>query len=142
MGQILNDDDSKSAGIDFLKKALSKQHEKGYFLEKNGYDSSYQVVSLVQGFQLINKMDSGPVFDELSDALIKGSCWQASRILQSGEISTKGNSRVYKGGEEFLGQEKTLDSKSSYYSMVSAYLYTNDSRFLEYAIKIQKYYGS
>jgi len=45
----------------------------------------------------------------LWDCLSCAADWQKSRTLESGEISTEGNTRVYSGGEDFLGREKDVD---------------------------------
>jgi len=66
--------------------------------------------------------------------------WQKSRVLSTGEISTAGNTRVFSGGEEFLGNEKGVDVIKT----VKAFFYmntlSNENQYESLAQKIIEYY--
>ena len=84
----------------------------GYFIEGGGWDSSYNGVAIKLGFELFTLIPNDSVQivkDELEKAVTCATDWQKSRILATGEISTEGNTRVFPGGEEFLGNEKSVD---------------------------------
>ena len=110
-------------GLAFLDLALVQTDAaEGYFIEKGGYDSSYNGVALKLAIELLSIMDYESV--ALEAAVLRAARWQVGRILESGEVSTEGNTRVYPGGEDFLGMEKQLDVvktvKALYYLSVIA----------------------
>ena len=108
-GEILNDDEALEIGSAFADKALEQVDRKdGYFIESNGFDSSYNGVATALALRLLML---GHKQEKLESICLKAINWQESRILASGEISTEGNSRVRPGesGESFLGREKDVD---------------------------------
>lgn len=141
LGTWLKDENLKSAGISFTNLGISKKSAKGYFLEGNGWDSSYQGVSLNVGFNLYSILpDTLSLKAELWNCLSCASDWQKSRILESGEISTQGNIRVYPGGERFLGQPKQVDWIKSTIGMFAMGYYTNSNTYIATATKIKTFY--
>jgi len=142
LGKWLNDENLKTVGVSFAYLGISKKKPQGYFLEGNGWDSSYQGVALNVGFNLYsiipNNIDLKTV---LWDCLSCASNWQKSRILESGEISTKGNVRVYPGGESFLGQEKQVDWIKSMVAMFVMGFYGNDISYTTKANEIKGFYN-
>lgn len=113
LGTILNDEVARNLGIDFSKRALIKRNNiEGFFIEGGGWDSSYNGVAIKLGFELFTLIPNGAeqlTKNELEQAVTCATNWQKSRILPTGEISTDDNTRVFPGGEEFLGNEKTVD---------------------------------
>ena len=109
LGIWLNDSVSKTKASEFISLGLASFNSKGYFTELNGWDSSYNGVSTAILARYISLMSLSETYaDEL---WTKYSCsvdWQKSRVMVSGEISTQGNTRVYIGGEVFLGSEKKV----------------------------------
>lgn len=142
LGIWLNNENLKSVGISFAKLGISKKQSEGYFLEGNGWDSSYQGVALYVGLNLYSIFSNNlSLKAELWDCLSCASDWQKSRILESGEISTKGNVRVYPGGESFLGQEKQVDWIKTMVAFFVIGYYSNQNSFLEKANKIKAFYN-
>ncbi|KOY84513.1 hypothetical protein AD998_20160 [bacterium 336/3] len=142
LGTWLKDETLKSVGISFVKLGISKKQSKGYFLEGNGWDSSYQGVALNVGFNLYSILSNNlSLKTELWDCLSCASDWQKSRILESGEISTQGNVRVYSGGESFLGEEKQVDWIKSMISMFAMGYYSNQNTYISTANKIKSFYN-
>ena len=113
LGIILNDEEAKNLGIHFAEKALLQRNRtEGYFIEAGGWDSSYNGVAIKLGFELLtlSPNDSNQTIkEELEQAVTCATHWQKSRILPNGAISTDGNTRVFPGGEDFLGNEKQVD---------------------------------
>ncbi len=141
LGTYLNNEEAKSVGIDFIELALMKQDELGYLIEGDGFDSSYNGVSLRLGILLLGIIQpTETIYTELQQAITCCASWQASRVLTTGEISTEGNTRVYPGGEDFLGEEKQMawiDTLLSFYYM---YALTGQSSYLNLAESVKSFY--
>lgn len=141
LGKWLENDELKTTGIYFANKAISKQHPNGYFIEGDGWDSSYQGVGINVGFNLYSLLpDSEPLKTTLWDCLSCATNWQKSRILVSGEISTQGNTRVYPGGEGFLGEEKRVDWLDTMIGFFMMSYLSNDSSYEIKANEIKNFY--
>lgn len=142
LGSWLNDENLKNAGISFANLGISQRHAKGYFLEGNGWDSSYQGVSLNVGFNLYSILPDGLTLKtDLWNCLSCAADWQKSRILESGEISTQGNVRVYPGGESFLGVPKQVDWIKSMLGLFAMGYYANSNTYIMTANKIKEFYN-
>lgn len=141
LGNFLADAEAQSIGLRFVQLALAQQHATGYFVEGSGYDSSYQGVSLALLARLhVLLPNAEPIKQQVWNALSCGCQWQATRILPSGEISTAGNSRVYPGGEQFLGQEKQVAYASTIQGFFAYALLANNPSFNEMAWRIANHY--
>jgi hypothetical protein len=141
MGAYLNDAEAKAIGIEFIQLALSKQNEAGFFIEGEGFDSSYNGVSVRLGLILLGVLPlQESIYPVLQEALSCSVQWQASRVLPSGEISLQGNTRVYPGGEEFLGAEKQIawiDTLLAFYFTASI---AGDGTYEALAKKVEAFY--
>lgn len=141
LGVYLEDATSKELGEEFLRAALQRQASAGYFTENEGFDSSYNGVSLLMGLQLYTLLPPGQLKRDLGAALVRAAEWQKSRILPSGEITTAGNTRVFPGGEQFLGAEKNVawvDTVQAFYWL--AILTDSPEAYRGFAEKIRSYY--
>lgn len=119
-GKALGDQDAMTLGEKFVKFCLEQQSPEGAFLEKKGFDSSYQGVSLLEA--LIHYSNLNPDSDLAPivwSAIQKAMQLELKSILASGEISTEGNTRVFSGGETYFDKEKDVD----YLALVRALLY-------------------
>lgn len=126
VGKALKRSDAISLGKDFARSALQQQTKAGFFLENGGYDTSYQGVSLRLALLLYTnlKPDEVSLRRDLWMAIERGIRWELNHILPTGEVSTKGNTRVHPGGEKYFGKEKSLDYTQliialNYYSKLS-----------------------
>ena len=137
MGKYLSDKDAMNLGIDFANLALAKKQPEGYFLEGTGYDSSYQGVGIAIGFRLLSVLKSDePIRQILYNNLACATRWEMSRIKTTGEISTEGNSRVYAGGETFLGKEKQVAYSSVIVALYNMYYYSGKEVYNDSANKV------
>ncbi|MEL6592303.1 MAG: hypothetical protein AAFQ68_19560, partial [Bacteroidota bacterium] len=137
LGRYLDDKEAQTLGLDFAQRSLVEQHPRGYFIEGGGWDSSYQGVALENGFRLLRMLSAGEAFrDTLYQQLACGTNWQASRILDSGEISLQGNQRVFAGGESFLGKEKGIAVVSTVIALLSLYHYTDQESYYRFAERV------
>lgn len=141
MGKYLNDPEAMNTGIDFANLALAKKQPQGYFLEANGFDSSYQGVGLAMGFRLLSILKSDePIRQMLYNNLACATRWEMTRIKPTGEITTEGNSRVYAGGETFLGKEKQVAYTSVMIALWNMYYYSGKEEYNVFAEKVLSFY--
>lgn len=141
VGKWLNNITGKTIGLNFAQLAMLKKSAQGYFLEDGGWDSSYQGVSLINGFKLLSILDANEVIKQpLWDCISCATNWQVSRILSTGEISTKGNTRVFPGGEQFSGVEKKVAWKSTVIALLTMKYLSGKSEYETTANKVRSYY--
>lgn len=141
MGKYLGDKESMKYGIDFANLALAKKQPEGYFLEGTGFDSSYQGVGVAMGFRLLSILVSDePIRQILYDNLACATRWEMTRIKPTGEITTEGNSRVFSGGETFLGAEKKVAYSSVLTALWNMYYYSGKEEYNDFANKVLAFY--
>lgn len=141
MGSYLGDQDAQRIGLDFAERAVAQQHPDGYFIEGGGFDSSYNGVALRLGFVQLALMPADDALaQKLQQALARAVHWQTTRVLSSGEISAEGNTRVYPGGEDFLGEEKQMAWVETLISFYFASVLSEQSSFVELAERIETHY--
>ncbi len=110
LGKYLSRTDAQNIAFEFIGLALDLvDTDQGYFIEGGGWDSSYNGVAIKLAMELFSLIEDAGQKEKLSNAIIPATTWQISRIKESGEVSTEGNTRVYEGGESFLGEEKGVD---------------------------------
>lgn len=141
LGYYLNDENAKTIGLEFIELALSKQNAAGYYVEAGGFDSSYNGVSLKLGMILLGIIpENEAIYTRLKKSLSCCAEWQSSRILSSGEISSIGNTRVYPGGEKFLGEEKEMAWIDTTLAFYFAFTLSNLNSFSILSSKIESFY--
>lgn len=141
IGEYLEDTQAKDIGIGFIQSALELIEESsGYFIEGGGWDSSYNGVALKLGFEIFSILPTSAIKEDLSQKLVCAMDWQLTRILSSGEISTEGNTRVYPGGESFLGSEKTVDVEKSIRALKYFASLTDNPTYNNIANKVLDFY--
>ncbi|NGP88036.1 hypothetical protein [Fodinibius halophilus] len=142
LGKYTGNTKAQSLGIDFLNLALSSTNrEEGYFIENGGWDSSYNGVAVKLGLELFSILPATHSSkDLLARRLACATKWQESRILASGEISTDGNTRVYPGGESFLGTEKEVDVEKTIRTFYYSSILTDNKKYKKLAAGVLDYY--
>jgi len=141
LGKYLNDHEAKNIGLDFADKALAQRNKKqGYFIENGGWDSSYNGVALKLGLELFTLVNESGTRNKLGNTLRPAAHWQASRVMKTGEISTDGNTRVFPGGEKFLGKEKGIDVVKTVKAFYYMYSITGEQKYLLLTEKIISFY--
>jgi hypothetical protein len=140
-GLFLNDADAKTIGLEFIRLALAQQDPAGYFIEGGGYDSSYNGVSTRLGLVLLAILPKdSPQYAPVQKALGCAIPWQAARVNSSGEISLQGNTRVFPGGEQFLGEEKQvawIDTLLTFYFTAA---FSADTSYETLAKRVESFY--
>lgn len=118
---------------------MALQHTDGYFVEGAGYDSSYNAVAMAVGYRLLL---SGAESRGLKAALQRTTQWQAGRVAPRGEISTVENSRVFNGGETFMGKEKGMDAAHAVKAFALAGVAENNPALFQTAHAVAAHYGA
>lgn len=142
LGQYLDDAEAQNIGLDFAGRAFDQVDDKGgYFIKGGGWDSSYNGVALKLGLEFYSLLpDSEPLKESLDDKLLCAASWQVSRILPSGEVSTEGNTRVFPGGESFLGNTKSVDVEKTIKALLYLAVMTNTNEYMDMALRVLEYY--
>jgi hypothetical protein len=110
LGKYCSRQDAVDLAFLFVEEALAQTDEQvGYFIEGGGWDSSYNGVAINLAIELFLLAEEPELKQKLKRHFVPSTNWQISRILNNGSISTEGNTRVFAGGESFLGEEKGVD---------------------------------
>lgn len=118
-GRLVGHSMAMSEGWDLVSRAMQTQNFNGYFVEKGGWDSSYNAVSCLNlGWLILDEPDAFAKNTMLA-AYKKAVEWEATRIKPTGEVDATGNTRTG------LGQETTLwgDDKGINYAEVALSFY-------------------
>lgn len=100
-GLVIGDPTLVAQSRRLVTHALTLRDDGGVFLEKGGRDSSYNIVSVLFG-QVLTLHVPMP---EAEAAFGKAVAWQVSRVLPSGEVDVRGNTRTGVGTEVSYGGE-------------------------------------
>lgn len=106
-GLVLDDPVMIEKSRALIAHALTLRDEEGVFIERGGRDSSYNVVSILFGQVLALHLPL-PEFDAALPAAVR---WQLTRILPSGEVDVRGNTRTGVGleADPFSGKSKSVN---------------------------------
>ena len=144
LGSYVGDKEAQEIGLDFARLALSQVDSlEGYFIEGGGWDSSYNGVATMLSFELFTLLAQNNQLEELpslGQIIARAAYWQSTRVLNSGEISTEGNTRVYPGGEEFLGNEKGVDVLKTVKSFFYMSILSGDDTYQKLARRVIEFY--
>ncbi|MEO0468220.1 MAG: hypothetical protein AAF206_01270 [Bacteroidota bacterium] len=109
LGTYLAQPEAQQLGLQFLSQAIDQiDGTEGYFIEGGGWDSSYNGVAIKLAMEMLSILPSHQT-ERLQTVITAATNWQISRIQSDGRISQAGNTRVFPGGERFLGMEKQID---------------------------------
>ncbi len=100
-GLVLDDPALVARSRRLMAHALTLRDAEGVFVEKGGRDSSYNVVSVLFG-QVLTLHVPMP---DAEAAFARAIAWQVSRVLPSGEVDVRGNTRTGVGREMSYGGE-------------------------------------
>jgi len=123
-----------------LEDGLSRQQPDGVNPELGGHDSSYQMTGVVFAQYWVAYLPDHPLTPRIRVMIERALAWEASRVLPSGEVSPRGNTRT-------AGQETARDGipKGVAYSRVirgfaTWAALTGDPRWAELAWRTGRYY--
>lgn len=139
-GKLTNDSELIEYAAKSIKDGLSSQRPNGVNPEKGGYDTSYQMLGVMYAQRWVTYFPNHPLTPRVIKMINKALLWEQSRILPTGEISDKGNTRT-------AGQERGRTGKVkkiSYGSVIRGFAYwasmTDNPRWRDSAWKIVKFY--
>jgi hypothetical protein len=119
-GKISSVEEFSDAGQYFIAEALKAQRDDGVFLEKGGYDTSYQAVNILNLCHLIFYVEQPELRATLRHSLRKAVLWLDTKIDRAGIVSAAGNTRTGLGQEVQSGKKKDINypevALSLYYS--------------------------
>ena len=123
-----------------IEDGLSLQRPDGVNPEKNGHDSSYQIVGVIYAQRWVMYFPQETITPKVVAMINKSLLWEQTRILPSGEISTEGNTRT--AGEEKgrSGNVKTIDRKSALRAFAYWASVTGNQKWEESARQLAKFY--
>jgi len=105
-GLVLHDDRLVASARKLIAHALTRRDQDGVFIEKDGRDSSYNVVSIYFG-QVLALHVPLPEFEAALPAAV---AWELTRIKETGEVDVTGNTRTGVGKEPgYTGQPKKVN---------------------------------
>ncbi|WP_353268324.1 hypothetical protein [Gemmatimonas sp.] len=107
-GWLAGDASIRAAADPFIAEWRRSTTPGGWFLEDDGWDTSYQAVSLDIGMDVAALLRTDAVRLALLADLVRGGRWLAGRVLPDGRVNSQGNARTCDGGESFLGAPKGL----------------------------------
>ena len=107
-GALADDSTIRAVSNLFIDKFRKSVTPAGWFLEANGWDTSYQAVSLDIGMDVAVLLAEGTTRTGLVTDLLRGSAWLVTRVAADGRVESRGNTRTCSGGEAFLDTPKSL----------------------------------
>ncbi len=140
LGKILNQEKAIKVGSSFVSKAIEQVNQQdGYFIEAGGFDSSYNAVASALTFRLLMLHHQEYNLKMIGLHAIQ---WQKTRVSNSGEVLTEGNTRVRPGksGEHFLGKEKDVDIGHVVEALALASHVLAEDAYNKLALKVIGYY--
>jgi hypothetical protein len=132
-GVLCNDDELRQLGRRFVDLAMKQfRTSDGVFLEKGGWDSSYQAVAaqklLVWTLYFPDK--------KLEAAVNRAIRWELGRIGPQGDVSVTGNTRTGLGQEQWMGHPKGVNLSEITLCLLYDYARTGDKDALAAARRI------
>ena len=132
-GVVLGDDKLIDQARRLIAHALTLRDKEGVFIENGGRDSSYNVVSILFGSVLALHV-SLPEFEAVLPAAV---AWQLTRVLPTGEIDVKNNTRTGVGKEaNAFGQAKTVNCTEVIFALTAYGFLHRDPAALDAARRV------
>jgi hypothetical protein len=136
LGVVLGEEKLIAHSRHLIAHAITLRDKEGVFIENGGRDSSYNVVSILFGSHLALHV---PML-EFEAILPAAVAWQLTRVLPSGEIDVKSNTRTGVGKEaNAFGQAKTVNYNEVVYALTYYGLIHHDNACLEAADRVFAY---
>ncbi len=98
-GRVVSDPGLSLAGEDIIRRGLALQNPGGYFIERGGFDASYQAEALVYVLRYFDHAATAEMRRDSEPALRLGLTWLQSRINARGVVQVAGNTRSGFGQE-------------------------------------------
>jgi hypothetical protein len=139
-GKLTNDQELIKYAHNSIQDGLSLQRSDGVNPEKVGYDSSYQMVGIIYAQRWVTYFPEDLLTLKVKAMINKSLLWEQTRILPSGEISTKGNTRTAGQERGRSGKVKGIDKRSALRAFAYWASVTGNKKWEAIARKIAQYY--
>lgn len=132
-GLLCHDDELKQIGRRFVDLAMTRYRQSdGVFLEKGGYDSSYQAVAALKlQVWVIHFPDKN-----LEAAIDRAVRWEVGRVGPDGQTDVTGNTRTGLGQERWMGHVKGVNVSEVTLCLLLHYARTGNQESLAAARRI------
>ncbi|MBD2311459.1 hypothetical protein H6G20_07280 [Desertifilum sp. FACHB-1129] len=97
-----------------LQEGLLLQQPDGIYPEMGGFDSSYQMASVLFAGRWVAYFPTNPLTPQAIQSIEKALTWQHTRLLPWGEIRSSGNSRTAHQEIRRTGQVKQIDYRTAF----------------------------
>lgn len=97
-----------------LKEGLLLQQPDGIHPEQGGFDSSYQMASVLFAARWVVYFPDDPLTPQVIRSIEKALTWQRTRLLPRGEIRSTGNTRTATQERRRTGQVKQIDYRTAF----------------------------
>ena len=135
-GLVLHDDKLVANCRKLIAHALTRRDPDGVFIEKDGRDSSYNVVSIFFG-QVLALHVPLPEFEAALSAAV---AWELTKIRDTGEVDVTGNTRTGVGKEKsYTGQPKNVNYNEVVFALTYYGLVHQDQAALAAADRVFAY---
>lgn len=98
-GRVVAEPALAIAGEDMIREGLKRQHKSGYFIERGGFDASFQAEALVYLLRYYDHAATADMRRDSEAAIRRALGWLESRISARGVVQIAGNTRSGFGQE-------------------------------------------
>jgi hypothetical protein len=138
-GELLQEPRARAAALCSAKRAVALTRTDGVFIEGGGYDTSYQGVCLMNGYDTLTCAE--PELCRLLDlSLLRGARWLADRVDVEGRVKSSGNARTCEGGEVFLGAPKLMSISSVFLGLAAIGVTHSDSQVVDASRRVANWW--
>jgi hypothetical protein len=136
-GKALGDERYLDACRRLVAHGLTLRDAAGVFIEHGGRDSSYNMVSILFGQVLALHVP----LPELEAAFRPAVAWQLTKVKESGEIDTTGNTRTGVGAEKsYTGDPKNINTTEITYALLLYGIVHDDAAAVAAARRVFAFY--
>ena len=131
-GEIYNNATLIKRGHIFLDIALELQRDDGAFVEHEGHDSSYQASNIILLMYYMLFVGNRGYFHKVLRAIAMALRWEKTRILPSGKVNSRNNTRRVQTYTTFSGRKSDINYSEVVKSFLWYGFFTGDtqSRYL------------
>lgn len=135
-GEIYNNVTLIKRGHIFLDIALELQRDDGAFVEYDGHDSSYQASTIVLLMYYMLFVRNRGYFHKVLRAIAMALRWEKTRVLPSGKINSRNNTRRVRTYSTFSGRQSDINYSEVVKSFLWYSFFTGDTQSRQLARRV------
>jgi len=129
-GRVTGEPALALAGEDMIRNGLKRQHTSGYFIERGGFDASFQAEALVYLLRYFDHVATADARRDIEPAIRSALDWLESRINARGVVQIAGNTRSGSGQErDRTGTHRRVSAVAVSRAFGLAHQVLGDSKF-------------